>query len=1197
METRGSSVYLKSLEIQGFKSFPDRTVLQFGEDLTAIVGPNGSGKSNISDAIRWVMGEQSTKALRGAKMEDVIFGGTQKRGAVGFAEATLVLDNSDGAFRLDSKEIAVTRRYYRSGDSEFYINRRSARLRDINELFMDTGLGREGYSNISQGRIDEILSLRSVDRREIFEEAAGISKFRHRKEETERRLASTQDNLTRISDKISELELQVEPLRVQAEKARKYLAYREELKGLEVAVWLESLDRLSAAAQKAEVDYNSAVFILAQSHETLDNLYALAEELSQKLRAQDAETERIRTEMAELSGKVQELEGAIAVLDNNINNNLSGIERITQELSDAGDRHSSVHAQIEGHDLRIAEIGRERAAIDAEILDHERERSTFAANADALTQRYVECSQAQAALSIDIADKRVQLSAVEESERLSNARQEEIASQMLLANARLQEAEAQYQDCKKKLDNAREDVTCANNTIAGYTMRLSARAQKRDALKSQLDRLEIDLQTAQSRLRMYREMEREYEGYSKAVKHTMQQARTGALRGVHGPISSLIRTADEYTVAIEIAMGGAMQYIVVDDERAGKAAIENLKRANGGRNTFYPLTTIRGRQISEPGLSEEPGFVGIASELVSRAPHYDEIIRHILGRTVIVEDMDDALAISRRYGRRFRIVTLDGQIVNIDSSMTGGSASRNAGILSRANEVLRLSEQITAMTAKLETVKKDLEAAQSEAAQAEYQRTTAQGELRQAEDAVLRLEGELRQHTILRDAVNDAIENGEQEKESLAARAKLDHDRSLTLTAQLALLEKNLHDATCRLADISTGKTEALAKVQAISDEISRLRVSASALDAERQSAEVARDHLRELEAAMQGDRSQKEALLESLAQDNCRMELEKAWRGEEKQAAAASMDRSREALGASSAKRISIEESKTKAEREAQEKSKEILDMEREAARLEQKKLSAEMEEKQIVDKLWDNYELTRSKAVEAASPIESVAGAQRSIADLKRKIHALGEPNIGAISQFELVNERYQYLCTQRDDVLQAKKELEGIIGTITDQMQEIFVTEFAKINTYFGQTFTEMFGGGRASLVLEDPTQPLSCGIEIRVQPPGKQLKTITLLSGGEKAFVAIALYFAILKVRPTPFCMLDEIDAALDDRNVERFAEYLRTLCEKTQFIVITHRRGTMEHADILYGVTMQEQGVSKIIQLELRQLAEQLGITE
>ena len=1190
-------MYLKSLEIQGFKSFPDKTVLHFGDDITAIVGPNGSGKSNISDAIRWVMGEQSTRALRGAKMEDVIFGGTQKRAQVGFAEATLVLDNSDGAFKVDAKEVMVTRRYYRSGDSEFYINKQSARLRDINELFMDTGLGREGYSNISQGKIDEILAVRSVDRREIFEEAAGISKYRHRKEETERRLAATQDNLMRIGDKISELELQVEPLRAQADKAKKYLAWREELKGLEVAVWLQTLERLGEAAKKAEADFNSAAFILQQEHDALDALYAAAEQHGAALRQQDGVIDQLREKISAMETESGQYDAQIAVLSGSVENNTGNMTRIRQELADAEHRSGGMDGQIREHEARIRAIEAETAALAEQLEQLERQSKRLSDSADELTRSYLQLTARQSTLQAELSGRRADKAAVAQALALSQTRRDEVQRDTASAQARLTEAEQKQAACRRALQDARDEVTAAGNTISGYQLRLQARAKRRDELQEQGQQLRVRLDTTDSRIAMFREMEKDYEGYSKAVKYVMQQAQRGALQRIHGPLSALIRTRDEYTVAIEIAMGAAMQQIVVDDQQAGKAAIARLKHADSGRATFLPISEIRGKRLQEPGLEQLAGFVGIASELVECGQQYRQIVENILGRTVVVETMDDAVAAAQRYHQRLRLVTLDGQVINAGGSMTGGSVSRKAGILSRANELQRLEQQREQLAAQLEQQRAQWKDAQSAAAQVEFELSAAQGQLRQAEDEVLRLEGEQRQHEVLISALRDAIAGSDRELQALAQRTQADEARQTQLGEEIAAQEQELAALTAQLNTTTASQSDALDRANALTQQLTDGKMQRSALQAERQSAEAAIAQLRQLQAQMAGDRTQKQSLLDRYEAENTALQGQiasvQALKADHLQALAEQRGALQQAIGV----RAETEAQKTKAEHDAQGKNKDILNMERESARLEQKKLAAQMEEKQIVDKLWDSYELTRSTAPAVAAKLDSLTGAQRTITDLKRKISALGTPNLGAIEEFERVNERYEYLSTQRDDVLQAKADLELIIHDITEQMTQIFVEEFDKINTFFGQTFVEMFGGGKGSLVLEDPADPLGCGIEIRVQPPGKQLKTITLLSGGEKAFVAIALYFAILKVRPTPFCMLDEIDAALDDRNVERYASYLRTLCKKTQFIVITHRRGTMEEADILYGVTMQEQGVSKILHLDLNQMVQQLGITE
>ncbi len=1187
-------MYLKQLEIQGFKSFPDKTVVTFGHDITAIVGPNGSGKSNISDAIRWVMGEQNSRSLRGQKMEDVIFGGTEKRAQVGFAEATLVLDNSDRSLRYDADELMITRRYYRSGESEYYINKQSVRLRDVNELFMDTGLGREGYSNISQGRIDEILAQKSTDRREVFEEAAGISKYRHRKEETERRLANTQDNLLRIGDKISELELQVEPLREQAAKAKAYLEYREELKGLEVAVWLHTLDKLSATARKAEEDYHSAAFILQQEHDALDQLYVTSETLTFDLHNRDMQTDQLRDAIAKTETQAQELNAALAVLRTNQEHCGANIDRVRTELSEQETRSGGISAQIDGLQARIAQIAEESAALTEQLRQAEEEGRKLADSAEGMTKRYLTLRNAQERERSELSARNADRSALADAIAQSQERRTQIESDLTAARARQGEAEANRVKAEKALNEARENITASQNTIEGYRLRSHARTQRRDALQKQYRDGTVALETLDSRLKLFREMERDYEGFSKAVKIVMQES-TRSLRGIHGPVSKLIRTDDAYTVAVEIALGSAMQQIVVRDEQSAKAAIQYLKRTDAGRATFLPLSVIRGKRLEERGIESCAGFVGIASNLVSCDPTYRPVIENLLGKTVIAESMDTAIAIANRYSHRFRLVTLDGQVINAGGSMTGGSVSRNAGILSRANEIERLNKQKQEREASQTALKQELSEAERLAAQVEFELTAEEGKLRSVQDEALRLEGEYKQYAVLTDAIGEAIAASEREIGALDRRLTADTQRRDSLDRQIEALEATISENDRELSMVSDGQSVASEQSGRLSERMTKLRMDAAALEAERATAQDSVGRLRGLEQAMQGDRAQKLALIASYEEESRALVLRI---GEQEAAVAAKnteVDEQRADLKKALEERAQVEARKTSAEKEAQNKNRDILNMERESARLEAKKNAAEAEEKQIIDRLWESYELTRSTAPEAAAQIENIAAAQKRTTELKRKISGLGTPNLGAIDEFARVNERYTYLTEQRDDVLTSKRELEGIIGDITKQMTEIFTTEFAKINTYFGQTFTEMFGGGKASLELEDTAQPLTCGIEIRVQPPGKQLKTITLLSGGEKAFVAIALYFAILKVRPTPFCMLDEIDAALDDRNVERFASYLRVFSGKTQFIVITHRRGTMEAADVLYGVTMQEQGISKILHLDLNQMEQQLGI--
>ena len=1095
-------MYLKSLQLQGFKSFPDKTLIRFGDDITAIVGPNGSGKSNISDAILWVMGEQSSKTLRGAKMEDVIFGGTQKRSAVGFAEATLTLDNSDRALPYDADEVMVTRRYYRSGDGEYYINKQSARLRDIHEMFMDTGLGREGYSNIGQGRIDEILSLKSADRREIFEEAAGISKYRHRKEETERKLAHTEDNLLRIGDKVSELELQLEPLKIQSEKARTYLELKDELKGVEVAVWLDTLEKLSAAAKKAEEDYASASFVLQQAHDDLDALYRQAEELGQTLRTRDGELETVRLKVNMLSSTHQQLDGQMAVLRGNVENNNANIARIEEELKGQEDRSGGIVAQIGQTQARIEEIETTLGQKRRELEALQQQLAAMTANAQGITKQYLELRGKESSLAADIAGRQADVRSLEESMMGTRERLEQISGDLSAGAARHHEAQTNLDRCRKELRRARENVTAAGNTIAGYGLRQGSRAKRRDDLAEKLRQTQQQLDSVTAKARVFRAMERDYDSYNKAVRMVMQEAQRGALRNVHGPVSRLIRTEDSYTVAIEIALGAAMQQIVVASEQDGKAAISYLKRTGGGRATFLPMNNIQGRTLQETGLEDCRGFVGIASRLVSFDSKYKGIVENLLARTVIVSDMDAAIHMAQKYKNRFKIVTLDGQVMNPGGSMTGGSVNKDAGILSRANELEKLTVQEKQLQQNLDLTEAELQEAQRQFDQVEFQLATARDQLREAEDQVLRLEGEEKQYEILLNAIAEAEASARREKDSLKDRDRSDRERYAAQQAKIQVYTQQLEETRLTISQLEGSQTEAAEATASITDAMTALKTEEAALDAEAATARAHIGDLQNLRTSMEGDREKKVVLMDAIREDSARLEREITQykqRQEENDSEANEMNA---LLQKTLSDRVEAEAAKTRAEREAQEKNKDILNMERACALLEQKKVTTSLEERQIIDKLWDSYALTPGTAAEFRGEIENVAAGNRRAGELKRKIAALGTPNLGAIEEYARVNERYTYLAEQRDDVLNSKRELESIIRDITKEMTTIFVAEFARIDKYFGEVFTEMFGGGKGALILEDPENPLTCGIEIRVQPPGKQVKTITLLSGGER-----------------------------------------------------------------------------------------------
>ena len=1189
-------MYLKALEIQGFKSFPDKTVLNFGEDITAIVGPNGSGKSNVSDAIRWVMGEQSSKSLRGAKMEDVIFGGTEKRSQMGFAQVTLVLDNTEHIFpRMEESEVAVTRRYYRSGESEYYINKQSVRLRDVNELFMDTGMGREGYSIVGQGKIDEILSVKSADRREIFEEAAGISKFRHRKEETERKLERTEENLVRINDKIAELELQVGPLRSQAEKAKKYLILRDELRTLEISVWLENLDKIKTDSIKLNTDYALAQQELERANAALDELYAASEQFAEKAHANDMEQERLRTECAELDAKRSEENSAVAVLRTGIEHNRANIERVENDLRDQSGRAESLTAQIAAKHARIEELAAQAAELEEELR-------AFLAQAEELARTAgeagseVEALRAREALAAsDAADCRADVSAINAGLAELSERRAALEAESESVDGQLTEKRRAASASRRALEEAQEEADAVRNIISGHTLKMEGRVKREETARQKSIDLTMEKNNLDSRIHLLSEMEKEYEGFNKAVRLIMQAAEKNALRGVHGPVANLMTTDKRYAVAIEIALGAGMQNVVVDREEDAKSAINFLKQRDGGRATFLPLTAIRGDVLHEAGVEREYGYVGVASQLVQFDKRYAEIFNNLLGRTVVVEDMDCGIAIARKYGSRFRIVTLDGQVLNRGGSMTGGSVSRSAGILSRANELKELTARREALTEKLDAALREADEAKRDLNAAQYELDVAREQQRGAEDAVLCLTGEKKQYDMLLESLRSRESDIAAELESITARTE--ELKKAAAAREEEIKKHEAEAARCRAESEEklAGQNELQRDSAHLGDEIAARKSTLAGFTAERETTERALGDLETLAQQMRGDEDGRRALIEDYRAKIKAAEEEIAQHDAVTASLRADAEKRRAELAELAEAKLTLEGERSANDRRYRECNELLSQTQAAAGRLEQKRVTAAMEEKQILDKLWESYELSHSAAQEQRIELESVPKASRRINELKREINGLGNVNVGAIEEFDRVNTRYTYLTGQRDDVEKAKEELLGVIENITSEMTVIFKEQFALIRESFQETFLELFGGGKATLELEDENAVLDCGIEIKVQPPGKALKTLSLLSGGEKAFVAIALYFAILKVHPTPFCVMDEIEAALDEPNVIRVAHYMRRICDKTQFIVITHRRGTMEAADVLYGVTMQERGVSKVLTINMNDMAKELNI--
>ena len=1188
-------MYLKALEIQGFKSFPDKTVLNFGEDITAIVGPNGSGKSNISDAIRWVMGEQNSRQLRGAKMEDVIFGGTEKRRAMGFAQVTLVIDNTEHIFNRDEAEVAVTRRYYRSGESEYYINRQSVRLKDVNELFMDTGMGREGYSIIGQGKIDEILSVRSDDRREVFEEAAGISKYRHRKEESERKLQRTEENLVRINDKITELELQVEPLRKQAETAKKYLVLRDELRTLEISVWLENLQKLKADRLKLQADFETAQADQKKAQDELDRVYAQAEECSRLLHENDCAAEEKRGRISALESAIGEHESAAAVARTTAQHHAETIERMDREMSESRSRTESLHEQMQVMARRMEEIDASARTLENEIaaLCEEMRGSSDAAAAAAAQLEQLRRREAQEVAGA--AQAQAELSAITAGSDEIAQRTAELTEELTQSEEKLTQTRREAAQNEKELLSAREEEQAAANIIGGHSLKMEGRQRRAKESIEQKNQLSLQEKTIADRIRLLSEMEKEYEGFSKAVKIVMRAAEARTLSGIHGPVGNLIHTDKDCSVAIEIALGGALQHIVVDTKNDGKNAIGLLKQRDGGRATFLPLDTIRGRSLRENGLENEYGFVGIASELVRCDGRYGSVIENLLGATVVVEDLDCGIQMAKRHDNRFRIVTLDGQVINAGGSMTGGSVSRNAGILSRSGELEQLHKKLKKIQSQLQDATLLAESANRELQKAQYELEVARDQQRQANDRVLTLEGRKNHYDML-------IESLEQQQESLRIQKENLQKRSTDDAGRMDTIRRTIADFTAR-AEETREEIEMLQRRQEtarqglgeMADRLTEKKAQQAALSAEGESARRSMEDLSRLRESLEGEHTDRESLRAQMEQAMAQARAEEERQQQEARELRGGIEEHRQALQKLSEEKMALETRRSQTDRLSRTCNDTLLNCEREVTRLEGKLNGSALEEKQILDKLWERYELSHSDAQALRVELESVPKATRRIGELNREIKGLGAINIGAIEEFDRVNTRYTYLSDQRNDVEKAKEELLGIIEEITKQMTEIFATQFEILKQSFQETFLELFGGGRATLELEDENDILRCGIEIKAQPPGKQLKTLSLLSGGEKAFVAIALYFAILKVHPTPFCVMDEIEAALDESNVVRYARYMRRIAGKTQFIVITHRRGTMEEADVLYGITMQERGVSTVLTANLNELSKEMKI--
>ena len=1186
---------LKSLEIQGFKTFPDKTKLTFEQGITAVVGPNGSGKSNISDAIRWVLGEQAPKSLRCSKMEDVVFNGTDKRKRQGYAEVTLNIENKDRVLAYNGDEVSITRRFYRSGDSEYLINKAAVRLKDINELFMDTGLGRDGYSMIGQGKIDSIVSSKSEDRREIFEEAAGISRYRYRKTDAERKLKSAEENLLRLRDIVTELEDRVGPLKKQSEKAQQFLEYSEEKRGLEIALWLLTLDK-SQDSIKAQ---DEKIVIARSQYEEAENTLENIREESERIYLKNAEfatkSEEIRNNITAVSGQIAEKRSSVSVAQNDIIHINENIKRIEDDITQTEQSFEIISEQISSKKTEIAKL-------DSVIIEKQREYTSLSEKLNVINldtgKSGDELQQLTSELSIltaKSADARVIDMTAEGSINSLNERINAINSAKKEKENNINQLSEIKVDYENKISNLNSDILSLSNSIQGFELKLASRSRKREELKNESDKLLLDVREHIRKINFLENLERNLEGFSKSVKVVVNAANNGRLKGVFGPVSRVISVPSKYGVAIETALGAAMQNIVVDTDNDAKNAIAFLKSTDGGRATFLPLNTIKPRDLNENALDDNYGFIGVAADLCSCEDKFKNILYSLLGRIVIAEDLNSANAIAKKYSYRFKIVTLDGQVINAGGSFTGGSLNKNSGLLSRTSEIEALKEQTKELEIKSSESKKTCEQIVQECASLEAEILGTRADISNKKQELARFEAELRACTNELSNSVLALEISDKElKDCTEKIAILNNDRK-NATDQIAKLnfkiseaEEKVNNITGSRAKLIEQREEIASMLQSVRFEIVNAQKDIDVLNSEiffaENSSSNNKERKNQLLAQIEGYESKSKEI--SLLITNLTQEAEKL-DSEIKNLTALNERISKE--------KDALEKRSVELRQHERDKTSEREISGRELSRLEEQKINLQKQYDDIISKLWEEYELTKREAEEIAIEIPDAVAAKKRLNELKQKIKSLGNVNVAAIEEYKEVSERYEFMSAQVEDVEKSKKEIERLINDLTKQMKEVFVTSFDEINNNFTFTFKELFGGGTASLSLADPEDILNSGIDILVHPPGKIVVHLDALSGGEKALVAIALYFAIMKVRPAPFCVMDEIEAALDDINVDRFANYMRNLTHSTQFICITHRRGTMEEADTLYGVTMQDEGVSKLLALHSTEMAEKLGI--
>lgn len=1184
---------LSSIQIQGFKSFADKTVLKFGRGITAVVGPNGSGKSNISDAVRWVLGEQSTKSLRGQSMEDVIFGGTDTRRPHGFCEVTLNIDNADRTLNFDNDFVSITRRFYRSHESEYLINNVSVRLKDVHELFMDTGLGRDGYSMIGQGKIDNIISSKSDERRDIFEEASGISKYRYRKTEAERKLAAAEDNLLRLKDILDELEARVGPLEEQSRKAEKFLELAQEKKQLEISLWLYTLNNSKDVLRAQESKIATAQQQYKDIESALSEFDALSEQNTAKFTAITSEIENIRAQIAASNEDIVKFEGEISVLNNDISHNKANIERLNSEKSGLEMSDSTAKQEIENKRNAAEQKQQQIDKLNAELASFENQLNGLLSDSESISRKIEEQVKALNALSVKISDLRVDMTTSNTSIDEINSRRE-IINDLIKQNEE-EKIHLQSDLCETKnlLDKTEDDILSLQNSVKGYELRLENRNAAIKELTEKSNELHLDIEAKKRRVQILNELEKNMEGFSHAVKEVMSFSEKGILRGIYGPVSKLITVDKKYSVAIETALGNALQNIVVESEADAKRAINCLKTNNSGRATFLPVSVLKAREFKENGFDDVYGFVGIASDLVSVDKKFESIIKYLLGGTVVTEDIVSAATLAKKYNYRVKVVSLDGQVINPGGSFTGGSLIKQAGILSRAADIKRIEAEIVKLAEKEKENNENLQKETASAAEVNADIVAVKADLTNANEDKIRALAELKRIDDLLKNTQLTLDSLYSERDGGAEKIKLLNERSNSAAQQIAEIEAQKASVQSDIDNMTGGRDNISQKRESLTSDITNIKLQIIENEKDKSALINAAD---DLEASI-SDRATRTAEIDA---EIAAVGFKISQLGGDISAHTDSIENTKHKIEAFNKniadlmqERNNVEKAGVELRSSERERTLEREKIGGELARLTERKEVMLKEYDDVIRQLYDEYQMTKSEAENFAVEIEKPADSKKRLAEIKSKIRTLGNVNVSAIEEYKEVKERYDFMSSQVEDVEKSRTELHKLINQLTAQMQEMFVVGFAKINENFTKTFRELFGGGSAELKLTDPDNVLESGIDIEARLPGKNVPSLNGLSGGEKALVALSIYFSIMKVNAPPFCFLDEVDTALDDINVDRFADYMKRSDFNTQFICVTHRRGTMEAADMLYGVTMQEKGVTKLLELNVAELEKKL----